>query len=54
MVQQELTAVTAHFTRIIEHNRATFGTLYGQLLKEAMSKRMGVRCCGDFTAYTKI
>uniref|UniRef100_A0A915B0L5 T-complex protein 11-like protein 1 n=1 Tax=Parascaris univalens TaxID=6257 RepID=A0A915B0L5_PARUN len=38
MVQQELTAVTAHFTRIIEHNRATFGTLYGQLLKEAMSK----------------
>uniref|UniRef100_F1L0Q4 T-complex protein 11-like protein 1 n=1 Tax=Ascaris suum TaxID=6253 RepID=F1L0Q4_ASCSU len=38
MVQQELTAVTAHFARIIEHNRATFGTLYGQLLKEAMSK----------------
>ncbi|VDK19833.1 unnamed protein product [Anisakis simplex] len=37
MVEQELTAVLSLLTRIISHNRTTFGTLYGELIKEAMS-----------------
>ncbi|VDM41634.1 unnamed protein product [Toxocara canis] len=38
MVERELKAVTALFTRIVSHNRATFGALYGQLLKEALTE----------------
>ncbi|VDK69345.1 unnamed protein product [Litomosoides sigmodontis] len=38
VIHAELSALTARFVRIVNHNRETFGPYYGQLIKRLMTK----------------